>query len=454
VEPGDLHYRLSWRGRPIADRRLVSGELLGDGRASKGREGWRLDAPDGPVPMADGGEIHRGEVEVRTYAVRRHWLPRWIAQQGDLVLPTFALASALLALQLQWLAAAMAPPGGGGVPEPSPEYLARLLAGDFAGREEGVVATPREPKPGGEKIESFYLQPGHAGPLAHIGGGKNVGKKKQEGDQVAKATSAPEAPPALDAAGTPAPPESAAEDPVADADPEPATAEPVAMDTEEGWGLTDWYDTEDARQDREEVQRMIRRAQQVLRLDPEDPYALNILGYYQYLATDFAAARESYEHMLRINPEDPAAWNNLALTYKRTGDYKKEEELYHVSLGFEDDPNTWNNLAICYAHQGRYAEALQIMADLEVRIPDDPYADLHRAKIYAAKGEREASYRLLRRSLQGMRKLDTLHNIEYQQDIRVDPVFESMRKEERFRKLLLRFYGDQPTGWWRLPGLK
>lgn len=51
-----------------------------------------------------------------------------------------------------------------------------------------------------------------------------------------------------------------------------------------------------------------------------------------------------------------------------------------------------------------------------------------------------------------MRKLDTLHNIEYQQDIRVDPAFAALREEQRFRNLLLRFYGDKPGGWWTLPG--
>ena len=47
-----------------------------------------------------------------------------------------------------------------------------------------------------------------------------------------------------------------------------------------------------------------------------------------------------------------------------------------------------------------------------------------------------------------MRNLDTLHNIEFRQDIRVDPAFEQMRQQERFTKLLMRYYGDKAEGWW------
>jgi hypothetical protein len=51
-----------------------------------------------------------------------------------------------------------------------------------------------------------------------------------------------------------------------------------------------------------------------------------------------------------------------------------------------------------------------------------------------------------------MRKLDTLHNIEYQQDIRVDPAFEKMRETARFKSLLTKHYGHREGGWWLFKG--
>ena len=85
-------------------------------------------------------------------------------------------------------------------------------------------------------------------------------------------------------------------------------------------------------------------------------------------------------------------------------------------------------------------------------IPDDPYADLHRSKIYALMGNEAESYIFLEKSLKTMRKLDTLHNIEFQQDIRVDPAFKTMREAKRFKALLVRYYGKREGGWWDVDG--
>ena len=54
----------------------------------------------------------------------------------------------------------------------------------------------------------------------------------------------------------------------------------------------------------------------------------------------------------------------------------------------------------------------------------------------------EKAYRLLRRALDGVAALDTLHHIEFRQDIRIDPAFATMRKQRRFEHLLRRYYGD------------
>jgi acetyl/propionyl-CoA carboxylase alpha subunit len=82
------------------------------------------------------------------------------------------------------------------------------------------------------------------------------------------------------------------------------------------------------------------------------------------------------------------------------------------------------------------------MDELEKLTPGDPYADLHRAKIYATMDKRDKAYKYLKKALEGVQLLDTLHHIEFRQDIRVDPAFRTMRHEEKFQELLRRFYGD------------
>jgi tetratricopeptide (TPR) repeat protein len=172
------------------------------------------------------------------------------------------------------------------------------------------------------------------------------------------------------------------------------------------------------------------------------------LSYYQYLSEDYDDAKETYDKYISVLPEDPAGYNNKALIYKRLKQYDEEERLYRVALSMsEDDTTALNNLAVNLGHQGRFDEAHEIMKDLEVRTPDDPYADLHRAKIYAEAQNEAMAYSYLEKALEGMKVLDTLHHIEFRQDIRLDPSFSKLRGQRRFKALMWRYYGtDAPVG--------
>lgn len=461
----ELQLTVRYRGRHVGNHVVAPGRAALPGlplevNSRRTPTGFEVDSPDGAQAVDPTAMLTHGDVQVEVGRVRRFRLARWMAQQGDAVLPLLVLAATLFVAQANLLVAVLmlffGGAGGGAVPEPSPEYIARLLDEQYNGAEHGVYALGADRPKSETKVETYYLQPGSDGPRTRMGGGKNVGPKRKDGNPEAKGVKAAGdttvvvelgdslASPGEDAVAV------AEEGGTAEAD---ADGEDQAVEVTEGWGLTDWYDTEDARKDAKRIEQELRYAKQLIRLDPNDLYGLQIRAYYEYLAMDFDAADRTYAHMLKVAPEDGGTWNNIALLYKRKKDYAKEEQLYYVSLGHQpDEPNTLNNLAVCVAHQGRYDEALQIMKRLETMTPDEPYADLHRAKIYAMMGKEEVSYKYLRKSLASMRKLDTLHNIEYQQDIRVDPAFEAMRKTERFHKLLLRYYGDRANGWWIFPG--
>lgn len=461
--PAALAVRVRVGDAPLADRvRLEEGALTPDLpidlRAERVAGGWRVVGPDGPVPVQDGAATaEAGGVVVQVTQVDQRRFQRFNLDQGDLVLPVVTVAMLVLGLQVALLFSLLPRAGEEGDGwEPSPEYIARLLQGQYEGAERGVPARPTPRPRNGEAIEAFYLQPGHAGPADHIGGGENTGHQVQVGDQRRKepVRGAPpvEAPAAEEAEEQPAP-EPALDEAreVTDAAEDEAAVEdiPIAVHVDEGWGFSDWYDTTDARKDAQEIERNLRDAKELLRLDPDNYFGLQTLAYYQYIAFDFERAKRTYERVTELYPDEPGGWNNLALVYKRQGDYAKEESLYRIALTLSPmDDHALNNLAVCLAHQGRFEEALAIMDDLERLIPDDPYADLHRAKIYAAMGKEERAYRYLQKSLSAMRKLGTQHGIEYRQDIRVDPAFERMREQERFRQLLNRYYGDRAEGWW------
>lgn len=382
---------------------------------------------------------------------------------GDVALLVMVLMLAVGVSQASLIAELLFPQSAAAsmsVEEPTPELLARLLKKDLDGEDEGVAQ--RSDRPDHAKgLRGLYMPAGQEdGFIDRNGGGK------ERGDDVRRASDPEEDPGSKDAepvvadADDPgmdgdlkglevpeAPPSSL--DELLSADDRPRLedlfdpADPIERFV--GWGFRDWFDVADARPEVEaRWKRQLDVARTRLAIDPDDPAALNVVGYYAYLAENSELARQTYDRYTRLHPEDPAGYNNLALTFKRTGEYSEEEALYRHALELNPyDPNVLNNLAVNLAHQGRHGEALRVMSQLEELDPGDPYADLHRAKIYAAMGKRERSLRFLRKALEGVQDLDTMHHIEFRQDIRVDPAFDTMRTERRFVRLLRKHYGDE-----------
>lgn len=342
------------------------------------------------------------------------------------------------------------------------EYLVRLLNEDYAGEDQAVVQRDVQ-DPGKRDNKSVWLPAGAKGPTKELGGAAEVAVEPVRVPETEEVPTSPPEPedvpePELVApkdVGTPIervePEEEPQEvDPVADlsekfdesldedAEPEEAPAE-----EKEGFGLQDWYDERDSELDEMEIEMAKEAANERLKINPNDRLALSILSYYQYLDADFDGAEKTYDTYIRLYPEDSAGYNNKALIYKRKGEWAKEEGLYHVALAMQpNDVTALNNLAVNYAHQGRFAEAEQVMKTLEKLDPGEPYADLHRAKVYAAQGKVELALEYLARALEGMAKLDTLHHIEFRQDIRVDPSFDGLRENPRFKAILLQYYGE------------
>jgi tetratricopeptide (TPR) repeat protein len=419
---------------------------------------------DGPKHRVAVGEAWRWEqpngLSVDVRVVPAQHLPVRVASSGDLTfLLTFAMLSALAA-QIAFVLLVLFPPYGGeerGV-APSPELIARLLQQDYEGEETGYYAKEGERPELAERSGDVYLPAGNKGPLDRDRGGEEQGPivvrsdptdRESEPAQAplpdsAEAIDEPETATETDALAENAPPE-----PEAPEDPQPAkqrmpkTAPADPVERFIGWGFRDWMDRGAAKDIDPDLERTLTVARVRLKIDPDDQYAIQIVGYYAYLAEEMDLAQAMYQKYVTLYPEDPAGYNNLALTYKRLGEYEQEEALYRLALEIDPvDDHVLNNLAVNLAHQGRTDEALEIMEQLEVLTPDDPYADLHRAKIFATMDKRDKAYKYLQKALEGTQLLDTLHHIEFRQDIRIDPAFRSLRHEKRFQELVRRFYGD------------
>jgi len=371
--------------------------------------------------------------------------------EGDFILAIGILAMSVFAMQLELVMRLVGDSAPTTTLQPTAELIARLLAEDYAGADSAVIhrdtgAQHNRPAP------SYYLPVGADGPKDRLDGAAEVALRPvrvpNQDAPASQGTHQP-LPPDGEVLAQKESPKPVIPDVVepqdlrgdeALADEEATRLAPAEEDS--GWGFSDWMDVSEDRIDASFAD-TIDRAQEKLRLDPEDGWALQQIGYYQYLAEDTERCAATYQKFVDLYPDEPAGYNNLALVYKRKGDFATEETLYLRALSLKpDDTHAINNLAVNLAHQGRFDEALELMAQLDVLTPVDPYANLHRAKIHAAMGEDDEALEYLKLALQGMNRLDTLHHIEFRQDIRIDPAFDSLREGKRFERLLVRYYGS------------
>lgn len=352
----------------------------------------------------------------------------------------------------------------------SADYIARLLKRDLSGDDDGAESrreTPEQPR----EIRSIYLPAGDDGPKTNEGGAAQVADAPQR-HAPAEPKPKPKRKPAQTPAVTtdeaevvlpPPEPEDADDEALDEADgfalddeDEPDDEElrdptPERAEEEEGWGFRDWLDAAPRTPEEIELRLNLEMAKRRLAIDPDDPYAIATVAYFQYLSQDYVQARKSFDRFIALMPDDPAGYNNLALVLKREGQYEEEEKLYRYALAIDpSDTYALNNLAVNLSHQGRHDEALEIMDRLQRIQPDDPYADLHRAKIYADKGDDEKALAYAEKAVRGAfepgergrSRISTLHHIEFRQDIRVDPSFRRLRADPRFRAMLKKYYGD------------
>jgi hypothetical protein len=344
-------------------------------------------------------------------------------------------------------------PSEEGTFEPTPEFIARLLQKDFAGEQEGRPLVAQRPKPP-MAAPSFYLPAGSDGDWRRTGGGQTAGNTVvRTPARAAEASSGqrPQPLPPIETEAVDAPKKLMAkrdtvDDPRALGDGDKPSVHIDHVNPVErfvGWGFRDWFDVQDGRQEVvDEMARQLMGARVKLAIDPEDPQALQVAAYYAYLAEHYDLCKSLYRHYIERYPGDPSGYNNLALVLKRTGEYAEEEALYRIGLTLDpDDVHIANNLAVNLGHQGRFAEAKQLLAHLAKVTPNDAYTDLHRAKIQASMGHPRRALRFLAAALDGASELDTLHHIEFRQDIRIDPAFSKLRQHPRFRRLLQKHYG-------------
>lgn len=96
------------------------------------------------------------------------------------------------------------------------------------------------------------------------------------------------------------------------------------------------------------------------RLHPNDYRAINNLGLTQYVAKDYASARNNFEKAARLNPSAPEVEMNLGLLSMLDKNYRKANEQLGAAAGV---PEAGDALGVFYLSQGELAKACTAFGD-------------------------------------------------------------------------------------------
>lgn len=95
----------------------------------------------------------------------------------------------------------------------------------------------------------------------------------------------------------------------------------------------------------------------------------------------YAESISKYNLAISIYPFDNAYFSNLALAYKKSGDYKSAEANYRRAIKLESKVwNSWGGLGDVLKHLGKFAEAKSAyLQALKFQVPADVKVELEKS---------------------------------------------------------------------------
>ena len=167
----------------------------------------------------------------------------------------------------------------------------------------------------------------------------------------------------------------------------------------------------------------------LLRNDPGSSVINIKLGIFHYAARDYDAAVRQHRKTLAAHPEHFLLRYHLGLAYKEQGLYAEAAAEFGRVLDMTGpEPYAVASLGTAYAAAGRAGDARRALKELEDMAASRYVAPYNVAAIHANLGEYDRALALLGRSV-GERDPNVT-------SLRVDPDFDALRGEPRFRELL------------------
>jgi len=175
----------------------------------------------------------------------------------------------------------------------------------------------------------------------------------------------------------------------------------------------------------------LRESKRALDLDPLS-LAINWhRGLMLYFARRYDEAIDQLRKTIQMAPDYVLAHSTLGWAYLQKGMYTEAVAELERGGGFQGPARggSISRLAFVDVALGKRAEAEKILNDLK-QMPQDESRPVHIARVYTALGEKDSAIRSLERAY-----LDRAFEIA---SIKVDPEFDGLRSDERFKDLLRR----------------
>lgn len=125
-----------------------------------------------------------------------------------------------------------------------------------------------------------------------------------------------------------------------------------------------------------------------IELEPDNPHARFLKGWFELADRDLRDARDDLEDALKLAPADPEIINAYALALTELGKFDQAEKAYKSVLAANRDHLPARlNLTILYLQSGRLTEAKDLIKPVRALEPDQPPVLATSALVNAADGE-------------------------------------------------------------------
>jgi TolB-like protein/Flp pilus assembly protein TadD len=173
----------------------------------------------------------------------------------------------------------------------------------------------------------------------------------------------------------------------------------------------------------------IRASRQAKKLDPLSLFTNVSLGWAYYFARDYERAIEQGRKALELEPRFDFAYWIVGLAFAQQGRMDESINALNQAVLLTGGALTHEaHLGYAYALSGKREEARQVLADLEEIAKEKYVSAYYFAIIHLGLGEQELTFQWLERAAE--------ERAGFLAFIKVEPMFDPLRSDERFSSLL------------------